>query len=255
VINLKKAARSAQVMAPWLQEARYEVQRRLLERTGRTWRPEIEALRWFHKDAPAIIDIGASRGFSISAMLMLKPRAAIHAFEPLVDLAYAIVRRYSSDRRVAVNSTALGRREGEMTIYTPIYRGYRLDALSSLIHDEAANWVNADRFYFFNPKKLTIRATTVQVRPLDAFEFTPDIIKLYTEGSEPDVLAGARDTIKRAKPIILGPARNPTFRAILADHGYVQYAYGKGFTQDAPGDYWEWFLLPHHHAQFTMGFK
>jgi FkbM family methyltransferase len=248
---LKKTARSAQVLAPWLQEVRYTVQRRFLEGTGRTWRPEFEALRYLVMHDPVIVDVGASRGFSISAALMLKPGASVIAFEPLADLADALRQRYRCDTRVLINGVALGQKPGTLTIYTPIYRGCRLDSLSSLIYEEAANWPNAERFYRFDPSRLQVEEKHVAVFPLDQFDLKPDILKLYTEGSEIDVLLGAQDTIARAQPVIVAPARNPMVRAALADRGYAQYSFdGRQFCRGQPGDYWEWFLQSHHRTWF-----
>jgi FkbM family methyltransferase len=250
-LSLKKALRSAQVLAPGLQEARFAVHRKALRLLGRTWRPDIGAMRHFIVDEPFILDVGANRGFSISDFLMLRARAEIVAFEPLAQLAAILRSRYQDAKNVTIHSCALGTINSQMTIYTPVYRGYRFDPLSSLDHEEAANWVNSDRFYFFDPGKLKIEEETVAVCRLDDFATKPDVIKIYAQGYEPEVIQGGERTVRQCEPAIMVPARIPRIDGCLRDLGYTRYAFHSGrFHFEAEGHTSSWYLKRKHLDMF-----
>lgn len=55
------------------------------------------------------------------------------------------------------------------------------------------------------PERMRTNDTELKVQsvPLDIFEFTPDAIKIDTEGFEEYVLAGARKTIMKYRPVLL----------------------------------------------------
>ena len=167
--KLKKLVRSAQAMVPMLQEVRYSIHLLALTTIGRTWRPDVNALRFFDVESPQIVDIGANRGFSIYSFLLLKSKSRIIAFEPLSGLADILRVRYEKHPSVTIYACALGSADAQMTIYIPIYRGFMFDPLASLDYNEAANWINSDRFYFFNPEKLRIEKQNVKVSRLDDF--------------------------------------------------------------------------------------
>jgi len=239
-------------MAPTLQEARFALQRHALRVLSRTWRPDAGALRYFKVEEPIIVDVGANRGFSISGFLMLKSKARIVAFEPLPELAAILRVRYEKSPNVIIHSCALGSADGQMTIYIPIYRGYMFDALASLDYDEAANWVNPDRLYFFNAEKIQINKEHVKVFRLDNFSIEPDIIKINAQGHEPAVLRGGETTIQRYEPAIMVPARIPRLDACLRDFGYTRYAFlNSKLYLEAEGHTFSWYIKRKHLALFS----
>lgn len=250
-VDLKKIARSVQVLAPGFQEARFAMHRKALHLLGTTWRPDAEAIRHFQLEEPVIADIGANRGFSISSFLMLKPKARIVAFEPLAHLAEILRVRYKAIANVTIHSCALGSSDAQMTIYIPIYRGFVFDPLASLHYDEAANWVNGDRFYFFDPLKLQIEEQHVRVRRLDDFGIEPDIIKILAQGHEPAIVEGGETTIRRYEPAIMAAARIPSIDSCLRDLGYTRYAFRDSrFVLEAEGHTSSWYLKSKHLKMF-----
>lgn len=249
-MSLKKAVRTLQVMLPALQEARYSGHLRAIELLGFPYRKEAGAIRHFQKDRPTIVDIGANRGFSVSSFLTLKPDAKVIAFEPLPRQSEAVRKRFAS-RNVTVHSCGLSSEDGKLTIFTPIYRGFVFDALSALRYEDAANWVNDSRFYFFDKSKLRVERADVEVTSLDKFQTAPDIIKIYTQGHEPSVVAGARKTIARHEPAIIVPARQPAIHRSLRDIGYQLYAYRDGkLFEGLAGNALSWYLTPKHLPMF-----
>ena len=249
--SVKKAARTLQVIAPGLQELRYAVHRKVLHLFRRSWRRDAEAIRHFGVEKPMIIDVGANRGFSISAFLMLKPSANIVAFEPLSSSAEILRIRYKEVENITIHSCALGNEDAQLVIYVPVYRGFRFDPLASLNYAEAANWVNSDRFYFFDAKKLKIEEESVSVRRLDAFNLKPDIIKIYAQGYEPSVIQGGEITIRKYEPAIMAPAHLSSVNKYLRYLGYTRYGfYNSKFYDETEGSafssYLKWYLKPKH---------
>jgi FkbM family methyltransferase len=253
-LPIKKVARSIQVLAPGLQEVRYTLSRRALELSGRTWRSDANALRYFRIETPVIVDIGANRGFSISGFQTLKKNARIIAFEPLSSLADVLRSRYENRADVTIHCCALGSDDAEMTIYIPVYRGFVFDPLASLDYDQAANWINSSRFYFFDANKLKIREEHVKVRRLDDFAIEPDVIKIYAQGHEPSIVQGARATILRYEPAIIAPARIPQTDSCLRELGYARYGFQDAMlNSELEGRTMSWYLRPKHLDMFSCG--
>ena len=133
--------------------------------------------------------------------------------------------RYEGLENVAIHSCGLGNVPAQLVIYVPIYRGVRWDPLASLKHAEAANWVNSDRFYFFDPTKLRIEEELVVVRTLDSFSLKPDIIKILTQSHEPLVIQGGAATIRKYEPAIMAPARMRSVNESLVNFEYTRYGF------------------------------
>ena len=219
-ISLKKAARSLQVGGPGLQDLRYLIQRKVLRLFGRAWRPDAEAVWYFGMEVPTIVDIGANRGFRIDSFLLLRPNASIIAFGPTSEFGRNATHpllgtgeRFDTFLRTWKRPGAVGNLS-----YVPIYRGVRWDALASLKHAEAANWVNSDRFYFFDPSKLRIEEESTVVRTLDSFSLKPDIIKILTQRTSPSSFREARRQ-SECEPAIMAPARIPSVNESLVKFG------------------------------------
>lgn len=166
---------------------------------------------------PTVIDIGANIGeFSMGTRLLLHPQARLICIEPdFVD--YSALTQNIGLAKYSQNSClniALSNQSGELDFYLNNDSGD-----SSLIGNENS--------------KTIIR---VQVRTLD--EVVDEIldnhelislIKLEAEGSEPEVLEGATDTLKRTLYVTadLGPERfgETTYshcRVLLQLHGFTE---------------------------------
>ena len=81
-LRIKTLVRSVELLVPHVADKRYDIQQQLLRRSGKPWRPDVLGLKHLVTPSPLIVDIGANRGFFISAMETVVPQARLVAFEP-----------------------------------------------------------------------------------------------------------------------------------------------------------------------------
>ncbi len=141
------------------------------------------------------VDIGANQGEFMESFLKLAPSGAHYAFEPVPDLAKSLEAKFPQVTVInAAVSDAVGETEFHLVENNP--------ALSGIA--ERSDLSNTDKI-------LKIRVKLVRLDDAIPETHRVDFIKIDVEGAELNVLRGARDTIKRAKPYILfehglGPA-------------------------------------------------
>jgi FkbM family methyltransferase len=175
-------------------------------------------VRYLCKPDKDSIDIGANRG--VYTLAMRKHSRLVHAFEPLPNLAKALVRRFVSG--VSVHNVALSNKAGEGTLYVPIVGGAEYDGLASLT--QTALLENFEH-----------RILKVPVRKLDdVYEGDVGFIKIDVEGHEEAVLKGSRQTLVRCRPRLLieieerhapgSTKRIPKFLARLGYQGFFCHA-------------------------------
>ena len=160
--------------------------RRILEE-ARSGEPELAVLSTLFRRGGTAIDAGANQGFFSFALSELADRVA--AFEPNPD--YAAFARWMLRGRASVHEVALSDAPGRATFYVPLS-----DAGDAL---HFAGNLKRSHSQFAN-----MRTHEVEVRTLDSFGFDDvRFIKVDVEGSEREVLDGARDTIARDRPVML----------------------------------------------------
>jgi FkbM family methyltransferase len=159
----------------------------------------------------AVLDVGANVG-PYALLAAAASGRDVRAFEPTPELA--AVARATARRnglKVVVEEMALGRTSGTATLYL----SDRTDSSNSL----AAG---------FRP---STRQLEVPVESVDAYcartGVAPAIIKVDTETTEPDVLAGATASIARHRPWIicevLHGRRPGELAQVMTPHGYTWY--------------------------------
>jgi FkbM family methyltransferase len=160
--------------------------RRIREET-RSGEPELAILAQLVPRGGIAVDIGANQGVFAYALADIADHVV--AFEPNPD--YAFFARWMLRGRAEVHELALSDRSGHGTLYVPISdRGMVLHLAGSLkrTHSQFRN----------------IKSHDVEVRTLDDFNLlNVRFIKADVEGSEHEVLDGARTTIARSRPTIL----------------------------------------------------
>jgi len=175
------------------------------------WQSELEQLRrWSSSDATAI-DVGANEG--LYSYKFAQWFGTVESFEPNPLLAQRL-RSYRS-QKIHIHEIAISASEGHARLYVPVTtRGV-----------DYHGWGTLD------PTKLEgfqeQRAISVSVRTLDSFEFAcVGVIKIDVEGHESEVLAGAIDTIRRCRPILLieiKSASRPFVNEFFQSLGYGFY--------------------------------
>lgn len=121
------------------------------------------------------VDIGAHVG--LWSYWMALNFETLHAFEPKPEHGACWARNVPARAGVEFHALALGAEARRV--------GVRTDAASS-------------------GNTYVVAGDDVEMRTLDSFQFTDvDFIKIDCEGYEYDVLAGARDTLARCRPVII----------------------------------------------------
>ena len=159
----------------------------------------------------AVVDVGANVGLYALLAAACSDRD-VRAFEPTPDLA-AVARAAAARNGLAVvvEDVALGREPGTATLFL----SDTTDSSNSLAEG-----------YRSSSKRLEVAVDTV-----DAYcartGVVPAVLKVDTETTEPDVLAGAAATIARHRPWILCEVlhgrRRGEIAEVMAPHGYTWY--------------------------------
>ncbi len=147
--------------------------------------PELALLRELMPQGGTAIDVGANQGFFAFALSAVADR--VIAFEPNPD--YALFSRIMLRGRAEVRRFALSNKPGTATFNVPISKEGTVLHLAGSLDDTHTRLFAKVRRY------------DVEVRTLDEFGFKDvRFIKVDVEGTERDVLDGARDTIHRDRP-------------------------------------------------------
>lgn len=157
--------------------------------------------------ASVVFDVGAHSGHT--ALLFRQRCARVYAFEPDPEPFATMAGRFRGQPSIIPVPAALGRAAGAATLNLD-YRGPTGGSSSLLGH------------LFTEPLRVNSAKASVEVMTLDGFCEThgvvPDFLKIDVEGSEPDVVAGGWDLLRRQRPPLV----------------YEQYCY---FAMLRPDDY------------------
>jgi FkbM family methyltransferase len=185
----------------------------------RTGEPELALLQGLLKGGGTAVGGGANQGFYAYALAAVADRVV--AFEPNPD--YALFARWMLRGRAEVHELALSDRSGRGVLHVPRSdQGMALHLAGSLkqTHGQFATSDSYD----------------IDVRPLDDLRL-PNVrfIKADVEGSEREVLDGARATIARDRPVILlellsGTHEDPggCVAGICENFGYEAFIVSRG---------------------------
>jgi FkbM family methyltransferase len=161
--------------------------RRRIAYEAATGEPELAVLDRLMRRGGTAVDVGVNQGFFAFALSACADRVV--CFEPNPD--YAAFARWMLRGRAEVHALALADRPGRETFYVP-------HSDDGLVLHLAGSLKRAHHQF------KTIESYAVEVGTLDAFRLTDvTFIKIDVEGSERDVLEGARETIARERPPLL----------------------------------------------------
>ena len=185
--------------------------RRRIAYEERTGEPELAILAELVPRGGTAVDIGANQGFYSFALAGIADRVV--AFEPNPD--YAFFARFMLRGRAEVHELALSDATGRGTFYVPV-------------SDEGMVLHLAGNLKQTHSQFRTVRTYDVEIRRLDDFGLTDvRFIKADVEGSEREVLDGAKTIIARDRPTLLLELLSGTYAyahaetaAICASFGY-----------------------------------
>lgn len=171
--------------------------------------PELKILRELVRPGCTAIDVGANRGLYSYALSKVAQR--VEAFEP--NPAVAVFTRGKIGHRVRLHELALSDRDGAATFYMPrTADGASAHLLGNLRNVHVTS----------NTSEIEVRVAT-----LDSFGFdNVGFIKVDVEGSELDVIEGARRTIARDRPNLLLELLGGPNRDVLAAIDKVEQGFG-----------------------------
>lgn len=136
------------------------------------------------KNKRRFIDIGANVG--IYSYFFYDKFEKIESFEPLKEITFRL-NNLSKDK-LNIHNIALSNKKKNSKLYIPKIKNELIYPLSSINK--------------FKKKKFSTR--NVAINTLDSFKFDQvDLIKIDVEGHEVNVIWGAKETIKKNRPIII----------------------------------------------------
>jgi FkbM family methyltransferase len=136
-------------------------------------------------ERPTVVDVGANVGEFSAAVLELRPGATVYVSEPNPPCRDKLRERFGSG---VVLIPALGAQAGALTLH----RGSEYDECATL-HPRGARV----------PELVQGPALDVEVVTLDSLAIEHiDLLKIDAEGSEPEVIEGARDTLLRTDAVL-----------------------------------------------------
>jgi FkbM family methyltransferase len=179
----------------------------------RSGEPELRRLEELVPRNSVALDVGANRG--IYTWRLARLARHVHAFEPQPELAARL--RFAVPE-AEVHALALSDRDGEAELRIPLVAGVAYHGWGTI---EPKNRLDAVRCS-------DVRSIPVPLRRLDSFGFDDiGFIKIDVEGHEPEVLAGATETLRLCRPNLLIEAedrRRPDavrlVRDFLSSFGY-----------------------------------
>ncbi len=235
--SVRNLFRTVQVRFPVLQSAKYTAKRFLTRTFGTLSEPDFAALKLFPDlQDKLLLDVGANRGQSIEALLLVAPQSRIMSFEANGPLGQQLQRVYRHNPRVTVHDFGLGDIDQSIRLYVPAYRRWRFDGLASCSREEAAAALK-ERIVGYREALLTIHEVPCLVRRLDDMELTPFFIKLDVEGYEYRVLRGAEQTLRAHRPVLMVESPGTDTIDFLESLGYERFAFLAGqFVRNQAGE-------------------
>lgn len=162
--------------------------RNLVSRRLKNGERELHFLDRLVRPGSVAIDIGANKG--LYSWLLSRIAAEVKAFEPNPKM-YAQLAR-SVPKNVETFEVALSDREGEAELILPIHRNGRYSNQGGSL--QTAKYMSGKQ----------VQHWPVRQGRLDAYGFADvSFIKIDVEGFELEVVAGASETIRRDKPVLL----------------------------------------------------
>lgn len=143
-----------------------------------------------------VIDVGAHTGEFSSGIRSVLPDVTIHAFEPQRDCHARLAKRFAGSRNFHARCVALGSSEGRVQFHRSSFSKSSSTLRMSALHRGAFPWTGE------------IEETSVEMATLDGqlAEAALDknvLLKIDVQGSELEVLKGARKTLEQVDFVLV----------------------------------------------------
>lgn len=153
----------------------------------------------FKKKRPIIFDIGGNKGQSIERFLKYFPDAKIYSFEPLRKEFLYLKEKYSGNKNIILNNTALGEKK-----YKKIFYINAKSATSSFNKlKRGSSWLKLrSRENETKLNSFTLKSEKIEIITLDDYckrnrINNIDILKIDTQGYENKILEGSKLILKK----------------------------------------------------------
>lgn len=165
------------------------------------------------------IDIGSNDGTSIALISKHVIPVNITCFDPVREPISFTTRK----TKFSYFPFGLGDTTENLTIFTPVVKGFRLTQYSSAHKDRLLHQLRHD--LGVNLQDISLEKRDVQIRRLDDLNLRPFFMKVDVEGNELQVLKGSKETIQLNKPVILVEIQNKSLYEEISEFmTYVNYA-------------------------------
>lgn len=136
------------------------------------------------------LDVGCHKGEILDLFLEAAPGGMHYGFEPIPDLFFGLAAKYGSHPHCRIFDIALSNKKGEASfnyvVSNPSYSG-----LMKRKYDRP------------NETDTLITVRTERLDEVLPADFQVNMIKIDVEGGELLVLEGARETLRRCKPVVI----------------------------------------------------
>ncbi len=189
---------------------------------------EVDFSFFAHCNGPCgqFIDIGANCGQSARSFRIFNHTFDIHSFEPnkLLEPDLRFTRRLLGSG-FHYYMYGLGEHTQQMPLYVPMVGRTPHTPWASVNHEALEN--NRAEISCELGQPFEIGVTNIEIRPLDSFDLSPDIIKIDVEGYELSVLRGMEQTLERWSPLLMLESNDSEGAAwdFLQSRGYRFFAY------------------------------
>lgn len=184
--------------------------------------PDLKGFKFLrNRKSGIVIDIGANGGQSAVALAFILPNFRILSFEPNPALwpELDFIGRLIGDR-FSYRRLGLGASDDKLIMYIPQLDDFPITTRASLSRKIAEQHCSALGKELGS--SLSVVETTVDVVTFDSLDLDPAAVKIDVEGFELEVLQGMRQTLARARPVVMleSNAHNEQCAELLHRYGY-----------------------------------
>src|SRR5882724_8840051 len=225
---MRKLIRTLQVYFPILLDMKFVVMRFYRNTLKKPFEEDFNALSLFPLCGRVLfLDVGANRGQSTDAILMKRPDARVHLFEPNEELCRNLQKMFGANDGVFIHNCGLGDEVTEGLLVVPFYKKWMFDGLASFDAAKAEDWLKG-RIFFYDERFVSQRQLRCRVKRLDDLALAPFFMKIDVQGYEYKVLKGGEQTLRKHEPVLLIEAPGKDIIDFLQELGYDFYAYDRG---------------------------